>query len=119
MSDPIDLAGAGAVSAVTVWLGKYVWDSFVSRKAKLEERAEESEAKALDALKHQLEQVLSVVTRLESDMRVATEAAKANEAVVREVKDRIDGVSSNYGRRMGELEQRMAVLEAVRGGRRR
>jgi hypothetical protein len=58
-----------------------------------------------------LDQVLSVLTRLERDMALMTERQAAQAASTSEVKARIDGVSANHGPRIASLEERVTRLE--------
>lgn len=77
-------------------------------------RGEELEAKAESATEQKLDLLLEKVTSIETEQRVAVERAAALDSVVREVKGRIDGLSANYGVRLGEIEQRLAALEGRR-----
>lgn len=102
-----DFLTAGGATGLAILVGKYVWDTVRGRKEVLEERAETELERKVDLL-------LTKVTSIETEQRVAVEKAAALDAVVREVKGRIDGLSANYGVRLGEIEQRLASLEGRR-----
>lgn len=104
MSDPTDIAmtalGAGGGAVI---LGRMAqW--WLARGQSAVDRAEETAASKLD-------QVLVAVVRLESDVRLLVSKHDAQAAEVGEVKARIEGISANYGGRLGKLEERVVVLE--------
>ena len=105
-----DFLTAGGATGLVVLLGKYVWDTVRGRKERLEERAESELERKVDLL-------LTKVTGIETEQVRGIERSAALDAVVREVKGRIDGISANYGQRLGELEQRIAGIEGKRGRR--
>lgn len=106
--EPSDaLAAAGGSAGVAV-LAKYVWDSVRGRKDYLETQAEGNRDKKLD-------EVLSVVQRMEKELAVMAAEARRQAVALGNAEARIDGISTNHGARMSALEQRMAVLdEAMR-----
>ena len=108
MSDMSELAltavgGVGGGAAFVTWL--------LRRGAKAEERAEGEAAKKLD-------QLLVEVGVLKADVRVLVNDLGSHAAVVREVKERVDGISKNYGERLAKLEEitvELRTLLSVRG----
>lgn len=102
-----DVSGiAGGLTGVGV-LAKYIWDSVKARKDQLEAAAEGGMEKKID-------QLLLDVAEIKSENRVTAERQLVTTAVVAEVKDRIDGVSTNHGKRLGELELWRAGIDAKR-----
>lgn len=102
-----DITGiVGGTAGVGV-LAKYVWDSVKGRKDDLEAKAETSVEKKID-------QLLLDVAEIKSENRVTAERQLVTTAVVTEVKERIDGVSTNHGKRIGDLELWRASLEGKR-----
>ena len=118
MSDPSDIVGlviGSSVGGAALWkFGEWL----VVSKLK---KGEVLEAKAESELERKVDLLLSKVTSIESESRVAAERAVAANAVVAEVKARIDGVSNNHGGRIGALEldlarqgERIAAIESPR-----
>lgn len=99
------LSGPGAI---VLWkAGEWLVGGRIKKGEQAEERAE-------GELLRKLDELLSKVTTIETEQRVAMERSAAQAAIVREVKERIDGISANYGQRLGTIEQRLAAMEERR-----
>lgn len=107
MVDLVDITSlVGGTAGVGV-LAKYVWDSVRQRKDALEEKAEGSMEKKID-------QLLLDVAEIKSENRITAERQLVTTAVVSEVKERIDGISHNHGKRIGDLELWRAASDGKR-----
>lgn len=100
------LAGPGSI---VVWkIGEWVVASKVRR-------GESAEAKAEDERDRQLAEVLRVVQKMEGELALLSLKLSTQAVESGELKARIDGISGNYGGRLGGIEQRLAVVdEAIR-----
>lgn len=96
--------GAGATAALGM-LAKYVWDSVRTRKEQLEQRAEAERDEKMDA-------VLAKLSALEMDMVRLLEKDATQLSQVTELKSRVEGLSANYGGRLGSVEQSIAELRS-------
>jgi hypothetical protein len=106
MSDGSDLlpwlAGPGSVIA---WkLGEWLVGSKVKRGEQAEEKAE-------DERDNKLGEVLEIVTKMERELAVMGHKLTSQAVESGEIKARVEGMSANYGSRVGLLEQRLAVLD--------
>lgn len=107
MADLGDITGiVGGATGVSV-LAKYIWDSVRSRKDALEEKAE-------GGMERKIDQLLLDVAEIKTENRITAERQLVTTAVVAEVKERIDGVSLNHGKRIGDLELWRASVEGKR-----
>lgn len=102
--EPSDiLATAGGTAGVGVMV-KYAWDYLRNRNEQLETKVEGDRDEKLD-------KVLTVVQRMERDLAVMSTEAKQQAVALGNVYERVEGISKNHGGRLGELEQRLAVLD--------
>jgi hypothetical protein len=74
-------------------------------------RGEAAEAQAEEVRDKKLDEVLSVVQRMEKELAVSSAEARRQAVAIGNAEARIDGISTNHGARMSALEQRMAVLD--------
>lgn len=106
MSAELDLlaagGGASAVTALVAWA--------VRRFA---ERADTAEDDARHEAAVKLDQVVTAMNDMRSDVRVLVSELGTHRGVVAKVEQRIDGISSNHGQRLGELERRVTILEST------
>ena len=107
MSEPGEWVPYVAGPAGVVGLWKVV-EWLVSSKVK---RGETVEAKAEDERDAKLAEVLRVVQKMEGELALLSLKLSTQAVESGELKARIDGMSSNYGGRLGGVEQRLAVLD--------
>ena len=84
-------------------------------------KADDAEKKAADerdarekAMAEKIDAIVATLAEMKSEANTARERQTALAAAHAEVKARIDGMSENYGRRLGQLEQEVAALKAGR-----
>lgn len=87
-------------------------------------KADDAEKKAIQerddremAMNLKLDAIVTTLAEMKNDAIQARERHAALTAAHAEVKARIDGVSDNYSRRIGMLEQEVAALKATRSKR--
>lgn len=98
--------GVGVAAGVGV-LARYVWENVKSRKEKLEEQAESRTEMKLDAL-------VAGQTRVELDLRDLRNAISNQAGVIAGVKERVEGVATDYGPRIKSLELWRAGIDGKR-----
>lgn len=122
-AEPMELilgGGAGAGGVIALW--KAVEWLVAGRLKKAEKAEEQVEVDARAALLSQQEKLNEVLTTLQKMDRELGELGQqiSNQAgSVSEVKNRIDGISANYGQRLAQLEQGLVELRTHVMGRRR
>ncbi len=99
MADVAELAAAIGGGGGAAFVGKYLWDRFVRREEKDEHQRDSK-----------LDTVLSKLSALELDMRSLVEKSSMQTGAVAEVKARVEGISTNHGSRIGQLEQTIVEL---------
>jgi len=108
MSDPIELFGVGggtlALSELVRW--------FIRRGQEAQDKVEHDAATKLD-------QVLKDIGEIRGDIRVVTEKLSTHSSEVAQVKERVEGISGNYGGRIGKLEADIVELRTKVEERRR
>lgn len=97
--------GGGGVAG---FLFKYLLDRVKGADAKIDAAAAKAEA-GRDA---KLDLIITKCSGMDSRIGGLEHRLDTYSGVVKEVKDRVEGVSNNHGPRLGDLEQRNAVLEA-------
>ncbi len=103
-----DIGGAvGGVTGVGV-LARFAWAQLVKKSERADQDADNREQKRDERLEKMEGTLADIRTKLELLSQLDTQRA----TTVVEVKERIDGMSTNYGKRISDLEQRIAVLEA-------
>jgi hypothetical protein len=111
------LLGGGAVSDIGIpevggytlggaALVKFAIDYFTSRAKKADELEEENRAEEVADIKR----VLEAVTEIRSDMALFKQALATTNGAFVEMKERVDGISENYGGRIARLEQDLTSL---------
>lgn len=100
------MGGLGALVFAVRWL--------VMRQVASGEKAVQHVEEERD---HKLDEVLTVVQRMERDLAVMGHKLSTQAVEAGELKARIEGMSGNYGGRLGAVESRLAVLESRRRSR--
>jgi hypothetical protein len=96
---------AGPAGVLGLWKAvEWLVSGRVRRGEKAEEVAEEGRDKKLD-------EVLSVVQRMERELAVMAAESRRQAVALGNAEARISGMSDNYSARLGAVEQRMAVLD--------
>lgn len=114
MADPLETVGL-VVGGGAGWKAvEFIVSRFVTRADAKEAMAEREREDRERAVSEKLDRLLAEVGELRSDARTDRERQVALQAAHSEVKSRLDGMSENYGRRIGQLEQDMAALKAKR-----
>lgn len=90
------------------WLAK----RFVSKADDAEKRVVDERDQREKAMAEKLDAIVTTLAEMKNDAISARERQSALTAAHAEVKARIDGMSENYGRRIGQLEQEVAALKA-------
>lgn len=87
-------------------------------------KADDAERKAVDerdarekAMAEKIDAIVTTLNEMKNDAVEARERQTSLAAAHAEVKARIDGMSENYGRRIGQLEQEVAALKVPRRSR--
>lgn len=87
-------------------------------------KADDAEKKAIDerdarerAMAEKIDAIVTTLNEMKNDAIEARERQTSLAAAHAEVKARIDGMSENYGRRIGQLEQEVAALKVPRRSR--
>jgi hypothetical protein len=100
-------AGGGGIVLV---IAKFIWDSVKGRKDQLEKQVETS-AKEIDVARDaKMDAVLSKLGTMELDMRSLLEKHATQIGAIAEVKNRVEGISTNHGGRLGTIEQALVEL---------
>lgn len=113
-----DFLTAGGATGFVVLLGKYIWDQVRGRKDKLEERTEDDAREAMREQQEKLEEVLGTVRKMDRDLSILGDRLSTQAGAVTKIEERVNGIGEHYGPRIGQLEQRVAVLEANASGAR-
>lgn len=95
----------------------FVTSRFVSKADDAEKRVVSERDAREKAMTEKLDAIVTTLAEMKSDANAARERQSALAAAHAEVKARIDGMSENYGRRVGQLEQEVAALKATKGKR--
>ncbi len=108
MADPLETASllvGGGGGAVAVYKAmEWLVVSRLKRSEKAEEHVESEARAALREQRDKLDEVLGVVQKMDRELATLTQSLQHHQNTVSEVKARIDGISSNYGVRIGALE---------------
>lgn len=115
MSDPSDLAtGAGIGVAGTGIIGTIVailWKRGEKKRDRAEEQVEDTRDKQLAEALALLKTMGHELAEMRLEARVNSERFIATQAVVAEVKTRIDGISANYGPKLEAMQNAISKLE--------
>lgn len=95
------------------WLAK----RFVSKADDAEKRVVDERDAREKEMAEKLDAIAMTLAEMKNDAVSARERQAALTSAHAEVKARIDGMSENYGRRIGQLEQEVAALKVPRRGR--
>ena len=90
---------------------------FVSKADNAEKKAVDERDAREKTMAEKLDTIVTTLADMKNDATQARERQAALAAAHSEVKARIDGMSENYGRRVGQLEQEVAALKATKGKR--
>lgn len=104
------IGGGTGITAAVGFLFKYIWDSVQKKTAKLEATAEEDEKKDEKKRDEKMDAVLAKLGAMELDMRSLLEKHATQIGAIAEVKSRIEGISTNYGARLGTIEQSLVEI---------
>lgn len=107
MSDIGDITGViGGAAGVGV-LARYIWDSVKGRKDQLEAKVETTTEAKLDAL-------VAGQGRMELELRDMRNALSNQNGEMTGLRERVNGISTDYGPRIKELELWRASTEGKR-----
>lgn len=104
--DTHDGAFIVASGSALLLMVKVLWDAFLKRRAALEEQVQHHLEDSLRALQTQLAVQSDRLNAIGADLRVLVAASSVHEG-------RINGISDNYGKRLGRVEQEVAAMRAV------
>lgn len=104
MSDVGDITGMVGGGAGVLVLAKYVWESVKGRKDQLEAKVESTAETKLDAL-------VAGQGRMELELRDMRNALSNQNGEMTGIRDRVNGISADYGPRLKELELWRASTE--------
>lgn len=90
---------------------------FVTKADDAEKRVISERDAREKAMTEKLDAIATTLGEMKNDASAARERQAALASAHAEVKARIDGMSENYGRRVGQLEQEVAALKATKGKR--
>ena len=114
-----DFLTASGATGLAILLGKYIWDTVRGRKESLEERAEIDARAVAHDQQEKLEELLAAVRKMDRDLGILSDRLSTQAGYVTKIEERVNGIGEHYGPRVGQLEQRVAVLEARNGKRTR
>lgn len=107
MSDIGDISGMVGGGAGVLVLVKYVWETVKGRKDQLEQKVETTTEAKLDAL-------VAGQGRMELELRDMRNALSNQNGEMTGIRDRVNGISADYGPRIKELELWRAASEGKR-----
>lgn len=107
MSDISDISGMVGGGAGVLVLAKYVWETVKGRKDQLEQKVETTTEAKLDAL-------VAGQGRMELELRDMRNALSNQNGEMTGIRDRVNGISADYGPRIKELELWRASTEGKR-----
>ena len=107
MSDIGDVTGLVGGGAGVLVLAKYIWESVKGRKDQLEQKVETTAETKLDAL-------VAGQGRMELELRDMRNALSNQNGEMTGIRDRVNGISSDYGPRIKDLELWRASIDGKR-----
>lgn len=107
MSDIGDVTGLVGGGAGVLVLAKYVWESVKGRKDQLEQKVETTAETKLDAL-------VAGQGRMELELRDMRNALSNQNGEMTGIRDRVNGISADYGPRIKDLELWRAAIDGKR-----
>ncbi len=107
MSDIGDVTGLVGGGAGVLVLAKYVWESVKGRKDQLEQKVETTAETKLDAL-------VAGQGRMELELRDMRNALSNQNGEMTGIRDRVNGISADYGPRIKDLELWRASIDGKR-----
>jgi hypothetical protein len=104
LSDVGGILGGGALATV---VARYIWETVKGRKDHLEQKVETTTEAKLDAL-------VAGQGRMELELRDMRNALSNQNGEMTGIRDRVNGISADYGPRIKELELWRASSEGKR-----
>lgn len=114
-SDIVSLVGGGTAGLAGLsWALKQVWEAVKGRNAKLEAQAETASDSKFASLDGKVDQMLAGQQRVELELRDLRNGQANQAGEVSGIRERINGISSDHGPRLKELELWRAAIDAKR-----
>lgn len=107
MSDLSDVGGILGGGALVTVVARYIWETVKGRKDQLEQKVETTTEAKLDSL-------VAGQGRMELELRDMRNALSNQTGEMTGIRDRVNGISADYGPRIKELELWRASTEGKR-----